>query len=141
MVSSGRRLWLRRRRCAGRVGSGFTLIELLVVLSIIALLLTLAVPKYLHSVDVAREAVLGENLHLVRETIDKFYGDKGRYPETLDELVSEKYLRSLPRDPITDSVSTWILIPPDTPEVKGKIYDLRSGAPGNTRDGRPFADL
>ena len=82
---------------------GFTLIELLVVLSIIALLLSLAVPKYIHSVDVAKEAVLNENLHLVRETIDKFYGDKGRYPESLDELVNEKYLRALPFDPITGS--------------------------------------
>jgi general secretion pathway protein G len=77
-------------------GQGFTLIELLVVLSIIALLLTLAVPRYFNSIDVAKEAVLRENLHLVRETIDKFYADKGRYPESLDELVSEKYLRSLP---------------------------------------------
>jgi general secretion pathway protein G len=84
-------------------GQGFTLIELLVVLSIIALLLTLAVPRYFNSIDVAKEAVLRENLHLVRETIDKFYADKGRYPESLDELVSEKYLRALPYDPITGS--------------------------------------
>ena len=77
-------------RRAGLIGRGFTLIELLVVLSIIALLLTLAVPRYIHSVDVAKEAVLSENLHLVRETIDKFYGDKGRYPESIEELVSER---------------------------------------------------
>ena len=120
---------------------GFTLIELLVVLSIIALLLTLAVPRYIHSVDVAKEAVLSENLHLVRETIDKFYGDKGRYPESLEELVSERYLRSLPRDPITDSTSTWKIIPPETPEAQGNVYDIKSGAAGNTRDGRPFAEL
>ncbi len=117
------------------------MIELLVVLSIIALLLTLAVPKYIHSVDVAKEVVLIENLHLVRETIDKFYGDKGRYPESLDELVSERYLRALPQDPITGSASTWTLIPPATLDAKGGVYDLKSGAPGATTDGRPFADL
>ena len=131
--------------CIGRHRQGFTLIELLVVLSIIALLLTLAVPKYIHSVDVAKEAVLSENLHLVRETIDKFYGDKGRYPESLDELVSEKYLRSLPYDPITASTRTWTIIEPthtnNSPDVKGKVYDLKSGAPGSTLDGKPFADL
>jgi general secretion pathway protein G len=82
---------------------GFTLIELLVVLSIIALLLTLAVPRYFHSIDTSKEAVLSENLHIVRETIDKFYGDKGRYPESLEELVSERYLRALPHDPVTGS--------------------------------------
>lgn len=120
---------------------GFTLIELLVVLSILALLLSLAVPRYLHSVDVAREAVLSENLHSVRETIDKFYGDKGRYPESLDELVSEKYLRTLPYDPVTESSGTWTIIPPDMPGARGNVYDLRSGAPGSTRAGKPFADL
>lgn len=131
--------------CLGRQRQGFTLIELLVVLSIIALLLTLAVPRYIHGVDLAKEAVLKENLHLVRETIEKFYGDKGRYPESLDELVSGKYLRSLPYDPITATTETWTIIAPPTsdnaPDVQGKVYDLRSGAPGNTLDGKPFADL
>lgn len=122
-------------------GRGFTLIELLVVLSIIALLLTLAVPRYFHSIDTAKEAVLSENLHIARETIDKFYGDKGRYPDSLDELVSEKYLRSLPHDPITGSDSTWTIIAPDTPSAKGNVYDLKSGAPGTTREGKPFAEL
>jgi general secretion pathway protein G len=107
----------RLRSPGGPAGRGFTLIELLVVLSIIALLLTLAVPRYIHSVDVAKEAVLSENLHLVRETIDKFYGDKGRYPESLEELVSERYLRSLPYDPITDSTSTWTIIAPPIPTI------------------------
>lgn len=121
-------------------GQGFTLIELLVVLSIIALLLTLAVPRYFNSIDVSKEAVLRENLHLVRETIDKFYADKGRYPESLDELVSEKYLRSLPYDPITGSSSTWQLIAPDSAGVEGRIYNLKSGAAGAARDGQPFAE-
>jgi general secretion pathway protein G len=138
---------LERRPSAGgarpphRSARAFTLIELLVVLSIIALLLTLAVPRYIHSVDVAKEAVLVENLHIVRETIDKFYGDKGRYPESLDELVSERYLRSLPHDPITESSVTWTIIAPEQPDVAGNVYDLKSGAAGTTLDGRPFADL
>ena len=145
MVSSGQRRRCRWTPVTGRSsapsGRGFTLIELLVVLSIIAVLLTLAVPKFLHSVDVAKEAVLSENLRLVRETIDKFYGDKGRYPESLDELVSERYLRALPQDPITGSSNTWTIIPPETSDDSGGVYDLRSGAPGTTADGRPFAEL
>lgn len=111
------------------------------MLSIIALLLTLAVPRYFNSIEVSKEAVLRQNLHLVRETIDKFYGDKGRYPDSLDELVSEKYLRSLPYDPITGSTSSWELIAPDSPEAKGNVYDLKSGASGATRDGEPFAEI
>lgn len=130
-----------RRRNDHMIGHGFTLIELLVVLSIIALLLTLAVPRYFHSIDTSKEAVLSENLHIVRETIDKFYGDKGRYPESLDELVSERYLRALPHDPVTGSTTTWTIIAPETPDAKGKVYDIKSGAPGATRDGKPFADL
>jgi general secretion pathway protein G len=123
------------------VDKGFTLIELLVVLSIIALLLTIAVPRYFHSIDSSKEAVLGENLRIVRETIDRFYGDKGRYPESLEELVTERYLRALPHDPVTGSTSTWTIIPPESPDAQGTVYDIRSGAPGTTRDGKPFADL
>ncbi|MFZ4536460.1 type II secretion system protein [Propionivibrio sp.] len=138
-----------RRGCAAAlhnrrerlIGGGFTLIELLVVLSIIALLLTLAMPRYFNSIDTAKEAVLSENLHLVRETIDKFYADKGRYPESLEELVSEKYLRSLPHDPVTGSASTWIIIAPETPGAKGNVYDIKSGASGTTRDGKSLGDL
>lgn len=130
-----------RRRNDHMSGHGFTLIELLVVLSIIALLLTLAVPRYFHSIDTSKEAVLSENLHIVRETIDKFYGDKGRYPESLEELVSERYLRAMPHDPVTGSSTTWTIIAPETPGAKGNVYDIKSGAPGTTRDGKPFADL
>lgn len=81
-----------------------------------------------------------ENLHTTRETIDKFYADKGRYPESLDELVENKYLRVLPVDPITESTTTWILVPPEDTE-KGKVYSIKSGASGNTRDGKPYAKL
>lgn len=119
--------------------AGFTLIELLVVLSIISLLLTLAVPRYFHSVENSRETVLRENLALTRQALDKFYGDNGKYPDGLDMLVSKKYLRSLPLDPITSSNTTWIIVPPDVAE-KGGVYDVKSGAPGKARDGSEYKD-
>lgn len=119
---------------------GFTLIELLVVLAIIAVLLTIAVPRYFHSVDRSKEVVLIENLRVVRETIDKFYGDNGRYPESLEELVERKYLRSLPMDPVTDRTNSWVLLPPEG-DAKGNIYDVKSGASGQTQDGRAYKDL
>ena len=118
---------------------GFTLIELLVVLAILALLLTLAVPRYFQSLDTSREAVLRENLRAVRETLDKFRSDTGRYPDSLEELVDRKYLRALPIDPITESASAWELLPP-VDGSKGAVADLHSGAPGQGRDGRPYRD-
>ena len=119
---------------------GFTLIELLVVLAIVSLLLTLAAPRYFHSIDTSKEVVLIENLRIVRETIDKFYGDTGRYPDSVEELVERRYLRSLPFDPMTESTTTWTLVPPGSGAV-GKVYDIKSGAEGLTRDGKPFKDL
>lgn len=118
---------------------GFTLIELLVVLGIIALLLTLAVPRYFPSVDSARETILADNLRNTRATIDQYFGDTGRYPETLDQLVEKKYLRALPVDPITESSTSWILIAP-AEGSKGGVADLKSGAPGNDRHGKPYAE-
>ena len=118
---------------------GFTLIELLVVLGIVALMLTLAVPRFFPSIDKARETILADNLRNTRATIDQFYGDTGRYPESLDELVEKKYLRAVPLDPITESSADWIMIAP--PEgAKGKLYSIKSGAPGNDRGGKPYAD-
>ena len=119
---------------------GFTLIELLVVLAIVALLLTLAVPRYFQSIDSSKETVLLENLHAVRDTLDKFYGDTGRYPESLNELVEKKYLRALPVDPITESTSTWIIVPPEDP-AKGGVYNIKSGALGKRKDGTSFSEL
>jgi general secretion pathway protein G len=118
----------------------FTLIELLVVLSIIAVLLSLSVPRYFQSVDYSKEAILIENLRTVRETIDKFYGDAGRYPESLDELVDKRYLRSLPMDPVVGNATDWIVIPPPAGD-KGKVYNLHSSASGVTRDGLAFSNL
>lgn len=119
--------------------NGFTLIELLVVLAIVALLVTIALPRYFNSIDTAKETILAENLRNTRETIDKFFGDTMRYPESLDELVEKKYLRALPVDPITESATTWIILPPESPE-KGNVHDIRSGATGIGRNGKPFAE-
>ncbi|MGZ8294260.1 MAG: type II secretion system protein [Telluria sp.] len=122
-----------------RLRRGFTLIELLVVLAIVALLLTLAVPRYLPRVDGAKETILADNLRNTREIIDQFYSDTGRYPDSLDQLVERKYLRSLPVDPVTDSNSTWIVVPPED-GAKGAVYSIKSGAPGNDRSGKPYLD-
>ena len=117
----------------------FTLIELLVVLAIIAVLLTLAVPTYFRQVTASKEKVLRENIYITRSVIDKFYGDTGHYPDTLEELVEKRYLRAVPEDPITESTTGWILLsPPDGYE--GSIYDIKSGAPGTAQDGTPYAD-
>jgi general secretion pathway protein G len=122
-----------------RQASAFTLIELLVVMAVIATLLTLAVPRYFASLEKSREAVLQANLSLLRQTLDKYYGDKGKYPEGLDELVASKYLRSVPADPITESTLTWIIVPPPLPEMGG-VYDVKSGAQGIARDGSAYLD-
>ena len=119
---------------------GFTLIELLVVLSIVSLLLTLAVPRYFQSIDVAREAVLLDNLRTTREVLDKFYGDTGRYPDTLEELVEKNYLRTLPFDPVRGSSNAWLLEPPQE-GIKGKVYNLRSSAVGANRLGVAYKAL
>jgi len=119
--------------------TGFTLIELLVVMAVIALLVGLSVPRYFGSLEKTREAVLRENLALTRQALDKYYGDNGKYPDTLEQLVSGKYLRSLPLDPITDSSLTWVIVPPDAPE-KGGVFDLKSGAAGSARDGTEYRE-
>lgn len=118
---------------------GFTLIELLVVMSIIALLLTLALPRYFNSVDRSRETVLRENLNVTRDAIDKFFADQGKYPDSLADLVSKGYLKKLPYDPETDSDATWVIVPPGDGE-KGAVFDLHSAAPGKSMDGTAFAD-
>lgn len=119
---------------------GFTLIEMLVAMAILALLMSIVVPKYFQSLDRSKEAVLMENLKNTRDVIDKFYGDTGRYPESLAELVTRRYLRSIPYDPITQSSRTWLIVPPEPP-AKGQVYDLHSGAQGMTRTGRPYSSF
>ena len=119
---------------------GFTLIELLVVLAIIALLVSIAAPRYFHSVEKSKEAVLKQDLSTMRDALDKYYGDTGKYPDSLDDLVTKKYLRKLPVDPITDSATTWVIVPPEDSE-KGGVFDVQSGAPGNARDGTPYSSF
>jgi general secretion pathway protein G len=119
---------------------GFTLIELLVVLAIIGGLLALAAPRYLHRVDLAKETVLLSDLATMRDALDKFFGDTGRYPASLDELVARRYLRKIPPDPITESTDSWIVVAPPAPEERG-VYDVKSGAPGRASDGRPYSTL
>ena len=118
---------------------GFTLIELLVVMAIIATLLTLAVPRYYGSLEKSKEAVLKEDLATLRDTLDKFFSDTGVYPDSLDDLVRRKYLRTVPVDPITESASSWIIVPPDD-RHKGGVRDIRSGADGQARDGSLFRE-
>jgi general secretion pathway protein G len=119
--------------------TGFTLIELLVVLAIVALLLTLAVPRFFPSIDSAKDTILRDNLRNTRAVIDQFYADTGRYPDSLEQLVEKKYLRALPVDPVADSNTAWILVPPED-TTKGALYSIRSGAPGNDRTGKPYAE-
>ena len=119
--------------------AGFTLIELLVVLGIVALLLTLAVPRFFPSIDSAKETILADNLRNTRLVIDQFYADTGRYPESLDQLVEKKYLRSIPMDPITESTTTWLIVTPED-ATKGTVYSIRSGASGTDRNGKPYSD-
>lgn len=118
---------------------GFTLIELLVVMAVIATLLTIAVPRYFDHIDRAREATLRTTLATLRDAIDKYQADSGRYPETLDELVRKQYLRRVPVDPLTDSSETWVLVPAPEGNGAGGAWDVRSGAEGRARDGSDFA--
>jgi general secretion pathway protein G len=120
--------------------AGFTLIELMVVLAVIALLLSLAVPRYFHSVDKSKENVLRANLTTVRDAIDKHYGDTGRYPDSLEQLVQAKYLRTLPVDPVTSSNASWIVVAPERADRAGAVFDIRSGAPGKALDGSSYGD-
>lgn len=119
---------------------GFTLIELLVVLAIVALLLSIALPRYFTSLDNAREVALRENLRVLRQAIDRFGADRGGYPQNLDDLVTQKYLKAVPVDPMTDSAATWQLVPSPEGADKG-IVDVHSGASGAGRDGRSYDSL
>lgn len=118
---------------------GFTLIELIVVLAIIALLVSIVAPRYNHSVDNAREASLRTSLNVMRDAIDKYTADKGKYPDSLDELVRAGYLRQVPIDPLTGRRDSWLMFPPAKDSaITGRLYDVRSGAAGQAQDGTAF---
>ena len=112
--------------------NGFTLVELMVVLAVIALLLSVVVPDYMGKMRRAEEAVLQQDLALIRDSLDKHYADTGKYPASLEDLVAKHYLRAIPKDPFTRSDSTWVAVPPQDTR-KGNIWDVKSGAKGYER--------
>ncbi|BBL35023.1 Type II secretion system protein G [Nitrosomonas stercoris] len=112
---------------------GFTLIELLVVMSIIALLLTIVSPRYFTSVDRAKEVVLKQNLSILRDAIDKYHADTGQYPDSLNQLVEDRYIRAVPVDPITEE-DLWAELPPPDPEMEG-IFDVHTLSGKQALDG------
>ena len=127
-----------------RARSGFTLIELMVVMSLIVILASIGLTVYTNSVVRAKESVLKEDLFRMRDAIDQYYADKGKYPGPLDALVSEKYLRSIPVDPFTNSADTWRAVPsepdPTNPTAEPGVFDVRSGSDQLALDGTHYAD-
>lgn len=122
-----------------KISRGFTLIELMVVMTVIALLISIAVPRYFHSVEKAKEATLKQSLSVMRIAIDKFYGDNDRYPVSINELVNKKYIRAVPVDPITESTETWVTQAPSL-DVSNVVFDIKSGAPGTAKDGTAYSE-
>jgi general secretion pathway protein G len=124
--------------------SGFTLIELLVVVSLIVILATMGMTQYRNSVIHAREATLHEDLFRMRDAIDQYYADKGKYPSTLDALVTDGYVRKLPEDPFTRSSTTWQTIPaepdPNNPVAEPGVYDVKSGSDATSLDGTKYSE-
>ena len=131
-------------RNARRGETGWTLIELLVVLSLIMILASVALTQYRNSILSAKEAVLHSNLTQMREAIDQYYADKGKYPDSLDALVSERYLRAVPKDPITGESETWQTVQadpePGSVSASAGIYDVKSGSNDTALDGSRYAD-
>ncbi|AMY10247.1 Pullulanase secretion protein PulG [Luteitalea pratensis] len=127
----------RRRR-------GFTLLELMVVMALIVVLAGMAMASYRNSVTLAQEAVLREDLFRMRDAIDQYYADKNKYPSTLESLVSDGYLRTLPQDPFTKSASTWQEIPADpdanNPTAEPGVYNVRSGSERMSMQGTPYSE-
>ena len=134
----------RRFGFRARGFDGFTLIELLVVISLVMTLSGIALIQYTNSTRRTKEAVLKQDLFRMRDAIDQFYADKNKYPASLDELVTEKYLRSLPADPFTNSKDTWrtVMSDPDplNPTAQPGVYDVKSGSEETALDGTKYAD-
>lgn len=127
-----------------RRSSGFTLIELLIVVTLIVVLAGIGLSTYALSVKRAKEAVLREDLFRFRDAIDQYNADKGSYPPDLASLVSDGYMRQIPKDPITDSADTWqtVISEPDpaSPNAVPGVFDIKSGAEGTAIDGTPYAE-
>ena len=117
---------------------GFTLIELLIVMSIIAILATIAQPSFKQAIIKARESVLKEDLFILRDVIDQYYADKGKYPPAMDDLVGEGYIRGIPKDPFTNSADTWQLVYNSEQEEEQGIYDVHSGSDMVAVDGTAY---
>ena len=132
------------QRAARRREEGFTLIELMVVIALIMILATMALVQYRNSITAAKEATLRSQLFIMRDAIDQYYADKAKYPESIQALVSESYLRSVPRDPFTTSSDTWQTVPaePDAGSITASagIFDVKSGYEGTAIDGSRYAD-
>lgn len=118
---------------------GFTVIELIVVLAAIGLLLSIAAPRLMRHLDTAREVTLKQDLHAMRDAIDKFFSDQGRYPADLKELVAKHYLREIPEDPMTQRIDSWRVQAPVN-SSQGGVFDVHSGAPGQAQDGSTYAN-
>lgn len=119
---------------------GFTLVELMVVMAIIATLLTIALPRYFGSIEHSKEVTLRQSLSVMRDAIDKYHSDHDKYPNTLDALVQERYIRAVPEDPITGHSDSWVVVPPPDAS-QGSVYDVKSGAEGKSRDGVDFSAM
>lgn len=128
----------------GRREGGFTLVELLIVISLISILAAMGLVQYRNSVQSARESVLKTDLFRMRDAIDQYYADKGKYPSSLDSLVSDGYMRRIPEDPITKSADTWVTEPaepdPNNPSAEPGVYNVKSGAQGSALDGSSYSD-
>jgi general secretion pathway protein G len=123
---------------------GWTLIELLVVLSLIMILASVALVQYRNSVISAKEASLRGDLFIIREAIDQYYADKGKYPESLETLVTARYLRAIPKDPITNTADAWEIIEaeaePGTTATSAGVYNVKSSSQDTALDGSRYND-
>ena len=135
---------LRDWRSVRKNQSGFTLVELLVVIALISLLAAMAVVQYRNSIQRTQEATLKTNLFRMRDAIDQYYADKTKYPGSLSDLVSEGYIREVPKDPMTQSADSWQSTPaePDANNPAGSvgIYDVKSGSDRTALDGTKYSE-